>query len=98
MSAANSEPVASGQSTVDRPQPTVDRPPVTGHRSPPVCALRSFQVYELPGTIEVHFTADHGQTIAWAMPPRMAAALGAKLRFHGSHATNQPRHPAGGSL
>ena len=69
---------------------------LTGKRTPPVCALRSFQVYELPGSIEVHFTADHGQTIAWAMSPRMAAALGAKLKFHGNHAA--AIHPLGGSL
>ena len=73
--------------------------PTTGLRRPPVCAVRSFQVYELPGgAIEVHFTADHGQTIAWSMPPRMASALGAKLRFHGRHAAELPRHPLGGNL
>jgi hypothetical protein len=65
--------------------------PETGLRTPPVCALRSFQVYELPGSIEVHFTADHGKTIAWSMSPRMAAALGAKLKFHGQHASCVPQ-------
>ena len=60
--------------------------PLTGKRTPPVCACRSFQVYELPGSVEVHLTADHGQTIAWSLSPRMAAALGAKLKFHGRHA------------
>lgn len=73
--------------------------PTTGRRNPPVCAVRSFQVCEIPGgAIEVHLTADHGQTIAWAMPPRMAAALGAKLRQHGRAALERPMHPLGGSL
>lgn len=72
--------------------------PTTGRRNPPVCAVRSFQVYELPGRIELHLTADHGQTIAWSLSPRMAAALGAKLKFHARHATELPRHPLGGSL
>lgn len=70
--------------------------PLTGKRTPPVCACRSFQVYELPGSVEVHLTADHGQTIAWSLSPRMAAALGAKLKFHGRHAAEI--HPLGGSL
>ena len=75
-----------------------DQQPATGLRTPPVCALRSFAVYELPGSIELHCTADHGQTIAWAMSPRMAAALGAKLKLHARVATERPLHPAGGSL
>lgn len=65
--------------------------PLTGKRTPPVCACRSFQVYELPGSVEVHLTADHGQTIAWSLSPRMAAALGAKLKFHGHHASCVPQ-------